>query len=65
MNVYLYPVNTQDLPKACSVKEVTERLELNKIQNREWHIQGTCATKGDGLYEGFDWLSQVTSNKKK
>jgi signal recognition particle receptor subunit beta len=23
----------------------------------QWYIQATCATQGDGLYEGLDWLS--------
>ena len=23
----------------------------------QWYIQATCATKGEGLYEGLDWLS--------
>ena len=24
---------------------------------RTWYIQATCATSGEGLYEGLDWLS--------
>jgi len=51
--------NKQDLPNACSVAEVTERLQLNTIRNRNWYIQATCATTGDGLYEGLDWLSNT------
>ena len=35
------------------------RLGLNQLI-----IQATCATTGDGLYEGLDWLSN-TLNKKK
>ncbi|CAA6667024.1 unnamed protein product [Spirodela intermedia] len=26
---------------------------------RRWHIQGTCAISGDGLYEGLDWLAST------
>ena len=55
--------NKQDLPNAMSVKEITERLGLNQLRNRKWYIQATCATSGDGLYEGLDWLSN-TLNKK-
>jgi len=55
--------NKQDLPNALSVAEVTERLKLNTIRNRSWYIQATCATTGNGLYEGLDWLSS-TLNKK-
>jgi len=56
--------NKQDLPKALSVAEVTERLQLNTIRNRAWYIQATCATTGDGLYEGLDWLSNTLTKKK-
>lgn len=27
----------------------------------QWHVQSTCATQGDGLYEGLDWLSKELS----
>jgi len=56
--------NKQDLPNAMSVNEVTEKLGLNQLRNRKWYIQATCATTGDGLYEGLDWLSNTLKNKK-
>ena len=56
--------NKQDLPNAMSVNEITERLELNKLRNRQWFIQGTCATTKDGIYEGLDWLSNTLSKRK-
>jgi len=56
--------NKQDLPNAMKVQETTERLGLNKLRNRQWYIQGTAATTGDGLYEGLDWLSATLSKKK-
>merc|ERR1712007_168578 len=62
--VLLVFANKQDLPNAMSVNEVTEKLGLNQVRNRQWYIQATCATTGDGLYEGLDWLSN-TLNKKK
>lgn len=49
--------NKQDLPKALKVGDVAEKLELASLRTRPWHIQGCCATSGDGLYEGLDWLS--------
>eukprot|EP00700_Malawimonas_jakobiformis_P001630 EC721963.1.p1 GENE.EC721963.1~~EC721963.1.p1 ORF type:complete len:179 (+),score=56.99 EC721963.1:16-552(+) len=49
--------NKQDLPNAMSVAEVTQKLALNSLRQRTWFIQATCATSGDGLYEGLDWLS--------
>ena len=63
-SVILVFANKQDLPNAMSVNEITERLGLNSLRNRKWYIQATCATTGDGLYEGLDWLSN-TLNKKK
>lgn len=37
--------------------EVCEGLGVYELRNRTWHVQGTCALKGDGLYEGLDWLA--------
>lgn len=62
--ILLVFANKQDLPNAMSVNEVTERLGLNQIRNRQWYIQATCATTGDGLYEGLDWLSTTLSKRK-
>lgn len=44
--------------------EVCEGLGLYDLKNRKWHIQGTCALKGDGLYEGLDWLSSTLKEHK-
>ena len=62
--VLLVFANKQDLPNAMSVNEVTEKLGLNQLRNRQWYVQSTCAITGDGLHEGLDWLS-IALNKKK
>ncbi|KAG5437014.1 hypothetical protein PCANB_001290 [Pneumocystis canis] len=49
--------NKQDLPNAMNAAEITEKLSLPALRHRNWYIQATCATSGDGLYEGLDWLS--------
>lgn len=49
--------NKQDLPNAMGVSELTDKLRLHSQRDRTWHVQATCATKGTGLYEGLDWLS--------
>ena len=54
--------NKQDLPNAMSPAEVTEKLNLYSLRNRPWYIQSTCATTGDGLYEGLEWLSNSLKN---
>lgn len=59
--VLLIFANKQDLPNSMSTTELGEKLELLKIRNREWYIQGACATSGYGLCEGIDWLSKEFS----
>ena len=57
--VLLVFANKQDLPNAMSPAEVTEKLGLHSLRTRRWFIQASCATSGDGLYEGLDWLSKT------
>lgn len=52
--------NKQDLPKAMKVGEIAQSLGLHNMRNRQWFVQPTCATTGDGLYEGLSWLTSVT-----
>ncbi|KRX42952.1 ADP-ribosylation factor 1-like 2 [Trichinella murrelli] len=52
-----------DLPNAMNAAEVTDKLGLHTLRNRSWYIQATCATSGDGLYEGLDWLSSQLKNR--
>jgi len=44
--------NKQDLPNAMNAAEITDKLGLHSLRQRSWYIQATCATSGDGLYEG-------------
>jgi len=62
--VLLVFANKQDLPQAMPPPEMTERLGLNNLRSREWYIQACCATRGDGLYEGLDWLSSSLSRRR-
>ena len=61
--VLLVLANKQDLPGAMSIPEVTDKLGLHTIKERKWFIQATCAYRGDGLLEGFDWLSKQVVSK--
>ena len=63
--VLLVFANKQDLPQAMSIAELTDKLGLHAIRNRKWYVQGTCATSGDGLYEGLDWLSGALKGAQK
>lgn len=60
--VLLIFANKQDLPNAMNAAEITDKLALHSLRNRGWYIQATCATTGDGLYEGLDWLSNQLKN---
>lgn len=55
--------NKQDLPNAMKVKEITEKLGLQKLR-RDWYVQGCSAPSGDGLYEGLDWLAKTVGKKR-
>lgn len=46
---------------AMKPHEIQEKLGLTRIRDRNWYVQPSCATTGDGLYEGLTWL---TSNHK-
>ncbi|KAF8406272.1 hypothetical protein HHK36_008357 [Tetracentron sinense] len=61
--ILLVFANKQDLPNAMSVSEITDKLGLHSLRQRHWFIQSTCATSGQGLYEGLDWLSSNISSK--
>jgi ADP-ribosylation factor protein 6 len=46
---------------AMKPHEIQEKLGLTRIRDRNWYVQPSCATSGDGLFEGLTWL---TSNHK-
>ena len=56
--------NKQDFPNAMNAAEVVDTLGLHNIRNRSWYTQASCATSGDGLYEGLDWLSNELKKGK-
>ena len=49
--------NKSDLPHALSPDEVGEELQLKDLNARAWHVQPSCATSGEGLFQGLKWLS--------
>ena len=48
--------NKQDMKGAMKPAEVCEALGLHDLKGRQWHVQGSVAIRGEGLYEGLDWL---------
>eukprot|EP00897_Mesotaenium_endlicherianum_P003217 jgi/Mesen1/2923/ME000175S02077 len=62
--VLLVFANKQDLPNAMNAAEITDKLGLHSLRQRHCrYIQSTCATSGEGLYEGLDWLSSNIASK--
>ncbi|KAJ3669334.1 hypothetical protein LUZ60_011284 [Juncus effusus] len=55
--------NKQDLRNAMNAAELTDKLGLHSLHHRRWYIQSACATSGEGLYEGLDWLSNNIATK--
>lgn len=58
--VVLVLANKQDLPGAMTAAEMTQALALASLRSRDWYIQSTCATAGQGIYEG-EWNFLVQS----
>jgi ADP-ribosylation factor 1/2 len=57
-NLLIY-ANKQDLSNAMKASEIIKKLGLVSLQNQEqgrWHVQMACATSGQGIREGWDWL---------
>lgn len=58
--------NKMDLPRAMSTEKISELLDIKAIsKSRLVYVQGCCATTGDGLAEGLNWLINVTTKPEK
>jgi small GTP-binding protein len=62
--VILVMANKQDIKEAFTPNEVTEKLGLSTLKGRQWLVQGTAATTGQGLKEGLDWMAGVLLKRK-
>lgn len=68
-HLHLHPFAAHWLPICCpfaslqkgslSTAEVCEALGLPQLKGRKWHVQGSIAIRGEGLYEGLDWLANT------
>ncbi|EOD44242.1 ADP-ribosylation factor 6 [Neofusicoccum parvum] len=51
--------NKQDVSSAMRPDEVKNKLQLDKIaKDHKWKIEPSCATTGEGIFEGLAWLSE-------
>lgn len=46
---------------AMTPAEVTEHLQLNKLKDTIWYVVPSCATTGEGLFEGLVCSSRLIS----
>jgi len=57
-SVLLVLANKQDLKSRClSAAQIATRLSLTSIKSHPWHIQPCSALRGEGLFEGMDWIT--------
>ena len=55
--------NKQDLEHSLSCTQITDKMGMNTLRTHPWYVQACCATSGEGLYEGIDWLSGILNKK--
>jgi ADP-ribosylation factor protein 1 len=58
--------NKQDLPNAMSANEITEKLNLSKLDSMktQWYVQTSAAPQNQGINEGFEWLANTLKSKR-
>lgn len=49
----LLRANADGLCEAMTPQEVQERLKLNQLKDKVWYVVPSCATTGEGLFEGL------------
>uniref|UniRef100_A0A061QX77 Arf/Sar family, other n=1 Tax=Tetraselmis sp. GSL018 TaxID=582737 RepID=A0A061QX77_9CHLO len=57
--------NKQDMKGCLAPSEVCEALGLPEMRHRRWHVQAAIAIRGEGLYEGLDWLSDTLKSMQR
>ncbi|XP_012158764.1 ADP-ribosylation factor 4 [Ceratitis capitata] len=62
--VLLVCANKQDLPNALHTSEIEAQLALHSVK-QEWHVHGTSAKCGNGIYNGLEYLREMLIKRKK
>lgn len=55
---FLIFANKQDLSTALKKDAIYQKLNLFSYKDRNWHVQPSVGTSGEGVQEGFTWLSK-------
>ena len=51
-----FTCSLQDLTYAMPLCQIQEILDVEKLNNRIWHLQPACGLTGAGVIEGIEWL---------
>ena len=57
--------NKQDIDGVLSDIEISEKMGLSEIKNRQWAIFKTIAKTGKGLDDAFKWLTGILKDDNK
>lgn len=58
----LFFANKMDLKGSSTTAEIKIELELEKLRSRAWRIFASNALTGEGIAEGFEWLTEEIRN---
>jgi len=59
----LFYANKSDLPGALKTDAICNKMKLNTLNDRPWHIFESCAISGQGIGNGLDWLIKLFEGK--
>ena len=45
--------------------QLIDKLDIRSLPGNPWHVQATCATTGEGIYEGLNTLAKMVKEFKK
>jgi small GTP-binding protein len=57
--------NKQDLESAMKADEISRRLQLTTIKDRQWSVLPTSGLQGTNVREAFAWLSEAMEARAK
>ena len=60
-----FKISVMYVTGALKPLDLISTLSLRELTDRKWHVQGACATNGEGIYESLDQLSGMVKDFKK
>lgn len=55
--------NKQDLEMAASADEISSKLGLTSMRDRDWQVQPCIAREGEGVKEGMQWVMKKVNSR--